>query len=111
MQIETLAVLLRIFIDENDKFNGKNLYQYLTEYLKENQYAGVTVLRGITGFGKTGKIWSSDLLELSSNLPIVIEIADSSEKIDQLKKVFDETKMIGSALVTEEKIKILKYSE
>mgnify|MGYP003512133970 CR=1 FL=1 len=111
MQKETLAVLLRIFIDESDKFNGKNLVQYLIEYLRENKYAGVTVLRGIAGFGKDGQIRYSNLLELSSDLPVVIEIADLSERIDQLKKVFDETNMVGSALVTEEKIKILKYGE
>ena len=109
MQNESEALLLRIFIGESDKFNGKNLYHYLTEYLRENHYAGVTVLRGITGFGKASVIRSSDLLDISSDLPIVIEIADTAEKIVQLKKVFEETNMIGSALITEEKIKIIKY--
>ena len=109
MQKESEALLLRIFIGESDKFNGKNLYHYLTEYLRENHYAGVTVLRGITGFGKASVIRSSDLLDISSDLPIVIEIADTAEKIVQLKKVFEETNMIGSALITEEKIKIIKY--
>lgn len=111
MQKESEAVLLRIFIGESDKFNGKNLYHYLTEYLRENHYAGVTVLRGITGFGKASVIRSSDLLDISSDLPIVIEIADTVDKIEQLKKIFDETNMIGSALITEEKIKIIKYGE
>jgi len=111
MQKESEALLLRIFIGESDKFNGKNLYHYLTEYLRENHYAGVTVLRGITGFGKASVIRSSDLLDISSDLPIVIEIADTADKIEQLKKVFDETNMIGSALITEEKIKIIKYGE
>lgn len=109
MQKESEALLLRIFIGESDKFNGKNLYHYLTEYLRENHYAGVTVLRGITGFGKASVIRSSDLLDISSDLPIVIEIADTADKIEQLKKVFEETNMIGSALITEEKIKIIKY--
>src|SRR5204862_2892510 len=98
-----------IFIGENDKFEGKALYQYLTEYLRKNHYAGVTVLRGITGFGKASKVHSSDLLELSSDLPIVIEIVDTEEKIENLKKVFDDTGMIGSALITEEKVKIIQY--
>ena len=109
MQKESEAVLLRIFIGESDKFKGKSLYHYLTEYLRENHYAGITVLRGITGFGKASVIRSSDLLDISSDLPIVIEIADTADKIEQLKKVFDETNMIGSALITEEKIKIIKY--
>ncbi|MBL0108994.1 MAG: DUF190 domain-containing protein [Ignavibacteria bacterium] len=111
MQKESEALLLRIFIGESDKFNGKNLYHYLTEYLRENHYAGVTVLRGITGFGKASVIRSSDLLDISSDLPIVIEIADTIDKIEQLKKAFDETNMIGSALITEEKIKIIKYGD
>jgi uncharacterized protein len=109
MQKESTAVLLRIFIGESDKYKSKSLYQYLVEYLRANHYSGITVLRGITGFGKASKIHSSDLLELSSDLPIVIEIVDLPEKIEELKKVFDETNMIGSALITEEKVKIIKY--
>lgn len=109
MQKESAAVLLRIFVGESDKFEGKNLYQYLTEYLRKNHFSGVTVLRGITGFGKASKVHSSDLLELSSDLPIVIEIVDTEEKIKELKKTFDQTGMIGSALITEEKVKIIKY--
>jgi len=109
MQKESTAVLLRIFIGESDKYKGKSLYQYLVEYLRANHYSGVTVQRGISGFGKASKIHSSDLLALSSDLPIVIEIVDTPEKINELKKVFDETNMIGSALITEEKVKIFQY--
>lgn len=109
MHKESTAILLRIFIGESDKFEGKALYQYLTEYLRRNHYSGVTVLRGITGFGKASKIHSSDLLELSSDLPIVIEIVDTEERIESLKKIFDDTPMIGSALITEEKVKVIKY--
>src|SRR5258706_16388507 len=109
MQKETTAVLLRIFIGESDKFEGKVLYQYLTEYLRKNHYSGVTVLRGITGFGRASKVHSSDLLELSSDLPVIIEIVYTEEKIERLKKVFDDTQMIGSALITEEKVKIIQY--
>ena len=106
---ESESLLLRIFIGESDKYQGKNLYKYLVEYLRENHFAGVTVLRGITGFGKASKIRSSDLLEISSDLPIVIEVADTVEKIEELKKVFNETDILGSARITEEKIKILRY--
>ena len=109
MQKESNAVLLRIFIGESDKYKGKNLYQYLVEYLRKNHYAGITVLRGISGYGKASKIHSSDLLELSSDLPIVIEIVDRFEKIEELKKFFDESNIIGSALITEEKVKIFQY--
>jgi len=62
-----------------------------------------------TGYGKASIIHSSDLLELSSDLPIVIEITDTEANIEKLKQVFDETGMIGSALITEEKVKIIKY--
>ena len=109
MQKESTGSLLRIFIGESDKYEGKNLYRYLTNYLRKNEYAGITVLRGITGFGKASIIHSSDLLELSSDLPIVIEITDTEENIEKLKKAFGETNMIGSALITEEKVKIIKY--
>jgi hypothetical protein len=106
---ESTSILLRIFIGESDKYQGKALYQYLVEYLRKNHFAGATVLRGMAGFGKASKLHSSDLLELSSDLPIVIEIVDTEEKIENLKKIFDETGMIGSALITEEKVKIIKY--
>jgi PII-like signaling protein len=109
MQKESTAILLRIFIGESDKYQGMNLYQYLVQYLRKNHFSGVTVLRGITGFGRASKIHTSDLLELSSDLPIVIEIVDNEEKIEELKKVFDQTGMIGSALITEEKVKIVQY--
>ena len=109
MQKESSAVLLRIFIGESDKYEGKNLYNYLVQYLRENHYAGVTVIRGITGYGNASKIRSSDLLDISSDLPIVVEIVDTEEKIEKLKKVFDTTDMIGSSLITEEKVKIFRY--
>ena len=111
MQKESTAILLRIFIGESDKYHGKALYQHLTEFLRKNHYSGVTVLRGITGFGRASKVHSSDLLELSSDLPVVIEIVDNEEKIESLKKTFDETQMIGSALITEEKVKIIQYGK
>jgi PII-like signaling protein len=111
MQKESTAVLLRIFIGESDKYEGKNLYAYLVNYLRENHFAGVTVLRGITGYGNASKIRSSDLLDISSDLPIVIEIVDTESKIEELKKVFDDTDMIGSSLITEEKVTIFRYGK
>ena len=111
MQKESTAVLMRIFIGESDKYHGKNLYQYLVEWLRKNHFAGITVLRGISGFGKASKLHTSDMLELSSDLPIIIEIVDTSEKIDELKKMFDETDCIGSALITEENVKIYQYGK
>ena len=109
MKKESTAVLLRIFIGESDKYKGKNLYSYLVRYLRENHYSGITVLRGISGFGKASKIRSSDLLDISSDLPVVIEVVDSREMIEKLKSVFDSTDMIGSSLITEEVVKIIRY--
>jgi uncharacterized protein len=111
MQKESSAVLMRIFVGESDKYNGKNLYQFLVEWLRKNHFAGVTVLRGISGFGKASKLHTTNLLELSSDLPIVIEIVDSEEKINELKKMFNETNCIGSALITEETVKIYQYGK
>ncbi len=109
MEKESTAILLRIFIGESDKYKGKNLYQYLVRYLRENHYSGVTVMRGITGYGKASKIRSSNLLDISSDLPVIIEIVDTESKIEELKEIFKTTEMIGSALITEEKVKILRY--
>jgi len=109
MKKESTATLLRIFIGESDKYNHTSLYKYLTVYLRKNHYSGVTVLRGIEGYGKASKIHTSNLLELSSDLPIVIEIVDTEERIEELKKAFDENNFIGSALITEEKVKIIRY--
>jgi uncharacterized protein len=111
MQKESTAVLMRIFIGESDKYQGKNLYQFLVEWLRKNHFAGVTVLRGISGFGKASKLHTTNLLELSSDLPIVIEIVDTEGKISELKKMFDETDCIGSALITEENVKIYQYGK
>ena len=109
MKKESTATLLRIFIGESDKYQGMSLYKYLTKYLRKNHYSGITVLRGIAGFGKASKIHTSNLLELSSDLPIVIEIVDTEERIEELKKEFEENNFIGSALITEEKVKVLQY--
>lgn len=111
MQKESTAILLRIFIGESDKYKGSNLYNYLVKYLRENHFAGITVLRGITGYGKASKIRSSDLLEISSDLPIVIEIVDTKEKIEILKKFFDTPGLMESALITEEEVKVIKYGK
>jgi uncharacterized protein len=111
MQKESTAILMRIFIGESDKYKGKNLYQFLVEWLRINHFAGITVLRGISGFGKASKLHTTNLLELSSDLPIVIEIVDTEEKINELKNMFNETDCIGSALITEETVKIYQYGK
>ena len=109
MKKESVAVLLRIFLGESDKYQGKNTYQFLVEYLRKNKFAGVTLIRGFEGFGHKTVVHTSNLLDLSSDLPIVLEIVDKEERIAEFKKFIDDNKVIQSGLVTEERVKIVQY--
>jgi len=105
LRVDSEAVLLRIFIGESDMYGGKPLYMYIVEYLKQQGVAGATVLRGITGFGQTSRIATSSILRLSTDLPVVIEVADTEENIDRVKG--EILLMIGEGLITEERVKIV----
>jgi hypothetical protein len=107
MKKESEAVLLRIFIGEEDRCEGKPLYKYLVEWFRKEGLAGTTVLRGITGFGKTSHIHTTTILRLSTDLPIVIEVADKRENIERIKPKLEG--IIKKGLITEEKIKIVYY--
>ena len=107
MKKESEAVLLRIFIGEEDRHEGKPLYKYLVEWFREEGLAGATVLRGITGFGKSSHIHTTTILRLSTDLPIVIEVADKRENIERIKPKLEG--IIKKGLITEEKIKIVYY--
>lgn len=107
MRKESEAILLRIFIGEDDKYDGKPLYKHLLEFFKKEKMAGVTVLRGIDGFGKTSHLHTTSILRLSSDLPIVIECVDKKENIDKIKPMLDT--IIKEGLITEEKVKIILY--
>ena len=107
MKKESEAILLRIFIGESDEYDGKKLYTYITEMLKNEGVAGATVLRGITGFGKTSHIHTTSILRLSTDLPIVIEVTDTKENIERIKPKLDE--VITEGLITEEKVRIIFY--
>ena len=109
MEKETEGVLLRIFIGESDEYKGRPLYMHLVEMFKKEGMAGATVLRGITGFGKTSKIHTSSILRLSIDLPIVIEVSDTREKIEMIKPKLEG--VINGGLITEEKIKVIYYEE
>jgi len=99
------AILLRIYIGESDTYKGKPLYRYIVEYLKKEGISGATVLRGVMGFGQTSRISSSSILRLSTDLPIVIEVADSEEKIDRVKT--ELAMIIKEGLITEERVGIV----
>ena len=107
MKKESQAILLRIFIGESDRYNGKSMYIHILEMLKNEGIAGATVFRGIAGFGKHSHFHTTFILQLSTDLPILIEIADLEEKIDKIKPKLDE--IITQGLITEEKIKIVFY--
>ena len=107
MKKESEAVLLRIFIGEEDRYEGKPLYKYLVELFREEGVAGATVLRGITGFGKSSHVHTTTILRLSTDLPIVIEVADKRENIERIKPKLEG--IIKKGLITEEKIKIVYY--
>jgi len=108
MRKESEAVLLRIFIGESDKYEGTLLYKYLIELFRKEGLAGATVLRGITGFGKSSHLHTTSILRLSTDLPIVIEVVDKKENIEKIKPQLD--KVIEQGLITEEKIKIVLYA-
>ena len=107
MKIEGEAFLLRIFIGENDRIDGKLAYKKIVEILRENDIAGATVLRGILGYGASSRIHSAGLLTLSGDLPIVIEAVDREEKI---KNVIPKIEgYISKGLITLERVHVIKY--
>ena len=107
MQIPHEAVLLRIFIGESDRWEHKPLYEAIVLKARELHLAGATVLRGPMGFGKSSRLHTAKILRLSADLPLVIEIVDSEEKIQSFLPVLD--KMMGGGLLTMEKVKVLEY--
>jgi uncharacterized protein len=107
MRIPHDSVLLRIFLGEDDRFEHRPLYEAIVLKAREMHLAGATVLRGPMGFGHSSHLHTAKLLRLSEDLPLVIEIVDSEEKIDAFLPVLDG--MMGSGLVTLEKVKVLQY--
>ncbi|AER67208.1 protein of unknown function DUF190 [Thermovirga lienii DSM 17291] len=107
MELPQEAQLLRIFIGESDKYKGKPLYEAIVNRAKELSMAGATVLRGILGFGAHSRLHSAKILRLSEDLPVVIEIVDTPERIQAFLPHLDE--MITEGLVTLEKVQVLYY--
>ena len=107
MQLPEEAVLLRIFIGEADRWQHKPLYETIVLKAREMHLGGATVLCGPMGFGKSSRLHTAKILNLSTDLPLVIEIVDSEAKISEFLPVIDE--MITGGLVTMEKVKVLHY--
>ena len=106
------AKLLRIFIGESDKFGQQLLYETIVFEAKKQGLSGATVTRGIMGFGANSKIHTAKLLELSSDLPLIVEVVDTEEKIRVFTKtvehLFEQAKAGG--LITIEKAEVIKYT-
>jgi uncharacterized protein len=109
MHLPEDAVLLRIFIGESDRYQHQPLYEAIVLKARELELAGATVLRGPMGFGKSSHLHTAKILRLSMDLPIVIEIVDTAQKINAFLPVLDE--MMGGGLVTLERMKVIRYQE
>ena len=107
MELPRDAVLLRIFFGEDDRFERRPLHEAIVLKAREMHLAGVTVLRGHIGFGHKSRIHTTKILRLSQDLPIVVEIVDTQDKIDGFLPVLDG--MMSSGLVTIEKVQVLQY--
>ncbi len=107
MKIPQDGYLLRIFIGEGDHWHGKPLYEAIVMKARELHLAGATVLRGPMGFGAKSRMHTAKILRLSEDLPIIIEIVDGKEKIDELMPHIDE--MVQEGLVTLERVQVIKY--
>ncbi|HWE45194.1 MAG TPA: DUF190 domain-containing protein [Caulobacteraceae bacterium] len=103
------AVLLRIFFGEADRHDGKPLHEAIVLKARAMGIAGATVLRGPMGFGRSSRLHTSKILRLSEDLPLVIEIVDDDAKIAEFLAVLDT--MMGSGLVTTEKVKVWRYGD
>ena len=109
MHLPEDAALLRIFVGESDRWNYQPLYEAIVMKAREQHLAGATVLRGPMGFGATSRIHTAKILRLSADLPMVIEIIDTEEKVNAFLPALDE--MMGGGLVTIEKAKVIRYRQ
>jgi hypothetical protein len=110
MQIPKQALLLRIFIGEDDKFDNAPLYEAIVLKARELHLAGATVLRGPMGFGASSRLHTTKILRLSEDLPLVIEIVDSEDKINGFLPALEQM-MTTSGLITLEKVQVVQYGE
>jgi len=107
MKLPEEGMLLRIFIGESDRVNGKPLYESIVLKARELNLAGATVFRGIMGFGADSRMHTAKILQLSEDLPVVIELVDTEENLDKLMPFLDEH--VTEGLVTMEQVRVVKY--
>lgn len=101
-------ILMRIFIGETDRYEHKPLYEALVELLRREGFAGATVLRGVSGFGAHRVYHSQKLLDLSADLPMVVEAVDTPEKIDAIMPRIND--MMAGGMITLETVRVIRYS-
>lgn len=107
MTIEGEALLVRIYVGESDTFEGRPLYDAIVRHLRERGIRGVSVFRGIEGYGRSSRVHTTRILALSEDLPILLEAVDEASR---LRPVLDELEpMIGGGLVTTERVQVLIY--
>ena len=107
MEVPRDSMLLRVFIGESDRWNHRPLYEAIVLRARELHLAGATVLRGPMGFGKSSRMHTAKILRLSMDLPIVIEIVDSEEKINELLPALEQ--MMSGGMVTLERVQVINY--
>ena len=101
-------LLMRIFIAEGDRYEHRPLYEALVEMLRKEGFAGATVLRGVCGFGANSVYHSQKLLDLSADLPMIIEAVESEEKVNAVMPRIDT--MMSGGMVTLEKVRVIRYT-
>ncbi len=107
MNIPEEGMLLRIFIGESDMHKGKALYEQIVIKARELNLAGATVIRGVMGFGAHSRMHTAKLLRLSEDLPVIVEIVDTEEKLNLLLPFLDE--IVEEGLITLEKARVIRY--
>lgn len=107
MDVPQNATLLRLFVGEKDRHGHQPLYEAIVMKARERGLAGATVLRGMQGYGCSSTLHTAKILRLSDDLPMVVEIVDSEQRIEEFLPVLDE--MMSSGLVTLEKVRVLQY--
>jgi uncharacterized protein len=107
MEVPRDSLLLRIFIGESDRLEQKPLYEAIVLKAREMHLAGATVLRGPMGFGKSSRMHTAKILRLSMDLPMVIEIVDSEDKINAFLPVLEE--MMSGGMITLERVQVIEY--
>jgi uncharacterized protein len=106
-RFEGERTLMRIHIGESERWHGKPLYEAIVELLRAEKFSGATVLRGVGGFGSSSVYHTDKIMRLSQDLPIVIEVIENAERIENMLPELDQ--MIGGGLVTLEKVRVILY--